>query len=217
MWSAKWWPFFLGLNVLAFKCWSRIHGITWQMIPRLLKHFILRSFKISFLLSTCIEQIIQGPLCTGCYITAPHFPIHYNDVKMIAMASQITHVSTVCSVIFLGEDQRKKAPRHWTFWGESTGHRWITLTIGPVTRKMFTFDGHDALNAAISRHNAENVFFKFDWRWFRMVLSTRKLHSKWPAKSRKISWLWVNITCWVEAKQNLISMVWCKTTVYSVR
>ena len=32
-----------------------------------------------------------------------------------------------------------KALRHWSFWGESTGHRWIHKT--PVTQKMFPFDG----------------------------------------------------------------------------
>ena len=34
-----------------------------------------------------------------------------------------------------------KAPRHWPFWGEFTGDRWTPHTKGPVTRKMFPFDG----------------------------------------------------------------------------
>ena len=33
-----------------------------------------------------------------------------------------------------------KAPRHWPWWGEFTGDRWIPRTKGPVTRKMFPFD-----------------------------------------------------------------------------
>ena len=33
-----------------------------------------------------------------------------------------------------------KAPRHWLLWGESIGDRWIPITNGSVTRKMFPFD-----------------------------------------------------------------------------
>ena len=33
-----------------------------------------------------------------------------------------------------------KAPRHWPLWGEFTGHRWIRLSKGQWTRKMFPFD-----------------------------------------------------------------------------
>ena len=48
--------------------------------------------------------------------------IHYSDVIMSAMASQITGVSMVCSTVCLGADQRKhQTPRHWPLWGEFTG------------------------------------------------------------------------------------------------
>ena len=52
---------------------------------------------------------------------------YYSDVIMIAMASRITGVSTVCS----GADQKNiKAPRHWPSWGDFNGDRWIILTKG---------------------------------------------------------------------------------------
>ena len=48
---------------------------------------------------------------------------------MEAMASQITSVSTVCSNVCSGADQRKRQiPLHWPLWGEFTSDRWIPLT-----------------------------------------------------------------------------------------
>ena len=54
--------------------------------------------------------------------------IYYSDVMMGAMAFQITGVSIVCSTVCSGADQKEtrrqdkiKTPRHWPFWGESTG------------------------------------------------------------------------------------------------
>ena len=56
---------------------------------------------------------------------------HYSDVIMSAMTSQITGVVIVCLTVCSGTDQRNiKAPRHWLFWGDTTGHRWIPFTKG---------------------------------------------------------------------------------------
>ena len=57
--------------------------------------------------------------------------IHYNEVIINAMASQIIGFSIVCSAVCSGADKKKiKAPRHWPLLGESTGDRWIPLTKG---------------------------------------------------------------------------------------
>ena len=69
------------------------------------------------------------------------FVIHYSDVIMSAMASQITSLTIVYSTVYSGADQRK----HQSFaslafvWGihrspVNSPHK------GPVTRKMFLFD-----------------------------------------------------------------------------
>ena len=66
---------------------------------------------------------------------------HYNDVRMSAVASQITSVSIVCSTAGSDADQRK----HQSFaslafvWGN---HRWPVNSLHkrPVTQKMFPFD-----------------------------------------------------------------------------
>ena len=66
--------------------------------------------------------------------------LHYNDVTMSAMASQITSVSIVSQLLVQAQIKEYiKAPHHWPWCGEFTGDRWIPRT-RPVTRKVFTFD-----------------------------------------------------------------------------
>ena len=65
--------------------------------------------------------------------------IHYSDIIMSTMASQITGVSILCITVYPGVraqiKENIKAPHHWPLWGEYTGdHK------GPVTQKMFPFD-----------------------------------------------------------------------------
>ena len=58
-------------------------------------------------------------------ISVAIFFTHYSDVKMGAMASQISGLSIVYSTGCSIADQRNiKTPRHWPLWGEFTGDRW---------------------------------------------------------------------------------------------
>ena len=50
--------------------------------------------------------------------------LHYNDIIMSAVASQITSISIVCSTV----KENIKAPRHWPLCGEFTDDRWIPRT-----------------------------------------------------------------------------------------
>ena len=66
---------------------------------------------------------------------------HYNDVKMNAMASQITSVSIVCLTVYSGADQRKhqsSASLAFVRWI----HRWPVNSPHkrPVRRKLFPVD-----------------------------------------------------------------------------
>ena len=66
---------------------------------------------------------------------------HYSDVMMRAMASQITGVSIVYSIVCLCADLRKyQSSASLAFLGGI--HRWPVNSPrkGPVTRKMFPFD-----------------------------------------------------------------------------
>ena len=57
--------------------------------------------------------------------------IHYNEVIMNAMASQIIGVSIFAQPCVQAQIKKNiKAPRHWPLLGESTGDRWIPLTNG---------------------------------------------------------------------------------------
>ena len=60
-----------------------------------------------------------------------HILTHYDDVIMSAMASQITSLTIVYSIVYSGADQRKhQSSASLAF----VPHKW------PVTRKMFPFD-----------------------------------------------------------------------------
>ena len=68
-----------------------------------------------------------------------HIIIHYSDVIMRAMASQITSLTIVYSTVYSGADQRKhQRPASLAFvmgihrWPVNSSHK------GPVTRKMFS-------------------------------------------------------------------------------
>ena len=62
--------------------------------------------------------------------------VHYIDVIMTTMASQINSLKVVCSIVYLDSDQRNiKAPRHWPLCGEFTGDRWIPRTNGQLRGK----------------------------------------------------------------------------------
>ena len=67
--------------------------------------------------------------------------VHYNEIIMSAMASQITSLTTVYSTIYSCADQRKHQRSssltfvrgiHW--WPVNSPHKW------PVTRKKFSYD-----------------------------------------------------------------------------
>ena len=67
---------------------------------------------------------------------------HYNDVIMSAMASQITSLTIVHSIVYSGTDQRKHQISASLSFVRGI-HRWPVNSPhkGPVTRKMLPFDG----------------------------------------------------------------------------
>ena len=63
--------------------------------------------------------------------------LHYTDVIMSTMASQIT-VSQLFAQPFVQAQIKEniKAQRYWPLWGELTGDRWIPRTKGQQCRKL---------------------------------------------------------------------------------
>ena len=95
----------------------------------------------------CYNGIRLKLMCTGNVTSQPsherpkHGALHYNDVIMDTMASEITSLTIVYSTVYSGADQRKhQSSMSLAFvWGIHRGpvnsaHKW------PVTRKMFPFD-----------------------------------------------------------------------------
>ena len=79
-----------------------------------------------------LHSIMTSPAIIG---------VHYGDVIMGTIASQITSLTIVYSTVYSDADQRKhQSPASLSFvWGIHRGpvnsqHKW------PVTRKMFPFD-----------------------------------------------------------------------------
>ena len=70
------------------------------------------------------------------------FAAHHSDAIMTTMASQITSLTVVCSIVYSGADQRKHQSSALLAFVRGI-HRWPVNSPhkGPVTRKMFPFDG----------------------------------------------------------------------------
>ena len=63
---------------------------------------------------------------------------HYNGVIMGAIASQITGLTIVYSIVIQTQIKESiRAPRHWPLCGEFTGDRWIPRTNGQLRGKCF--------------------------------------------------------------------------------
>ena len=75
------------------------------------------------------------------YISKPMLLYHYNDVIMSTMASQITSITTLYSIIYWSVHQRKhQSSASLTFMRGIHRGPVNSPHKGPVTRKMFPFD-----------------------------------------------------------------------------
>ena len=74
--------------------------------------------------------------------TAEYVATHYSDVIMTTMASQSTSFTVVYSIVYSDADQRKHESSASLCFVRGI-HRWSVNSQhkGPVTRKMFPFDG----------------------------------------------------------------------------
>ena len=74
-------------------------------------------------------------------LAVPKIIVHYNDVIMSTMATQITSLTIVYSSVYSDTDQRKHQSSASLAFVRGI-HRWPVNSPhkGPVTRKMFPFD-----------------------------------------------------------------------------
>ena len=144
--SAEWRPFYLGLSVLR----------------NTNQHF---------------GEIGALELETGIYhrYSLQICALHYDDVIMTTMASQITSLTIIYSTVYSGADQRKHQSSASLAFVRgihrgpvNSPHKW------PVTRKMFPFDDVIMVSLATrfanTRSGAENrlsVDCPYKWPWIR--------------------------------------------------
>ena len=92
----------------------------------------------------CLFPLLLGN-CGSKYPTksSPLQSIQYTEVLMSAMASQITSLTIVCSIVYSGTDQRKHQSSASLAIVRGI-HRWPVKPNsphkGPATQKMFPFD-----------------------------------------------------------------------------
>ena len=87
-----------------------------------------------------IRRSRDRPICVGIPILVK-WHLHYSDVIMSSMASQITSLRIVYSTVYSGADQRKyQSPASLAFARGIHRSPVNSPHIRPVTRKMFPFD-----------------------------------------------------------------------------
>ena len=179
--SGKWRPSCLGLNVLI-KCCSEdvnTHHYLWSLMCTVLCYTGRVHAKLHIYLiisATCFIHIYSHAVPFHYtwnvhrnelwnHDKPPMNVLHYSDVIMGTLASQITSLTIVYSADYSDSDQRKhQSSASLAFvWGIHRGpvnspHKW------PVTPKMFPFDDVIML---IKCHSArimhDNVFFEARW------------------------------------------------------
>ena len=108
------------------------------MYVLLLSHF----WHIHFLAYTGFYQPFVG-------LVRSHQSLHYNDVIMSLMASEITSLTSVCSTVYSGADQRKHQSSVSLASVQGIRRGPVNSSHkGPVARKMFPFD--DVFMAKVS-------------------------------------------------------------------
>ena len=78
------------------------------------------------------DALPYGNIFKFCSMTEYEiYNIHYSDVIMSTMTSQITSLTIVYSAVFQTQIKENiKAPCHWHLRGKFTGDRWIPCTKG---------------------------------------------------------------------------------------
>ena len=128
--------------------------------------------------------------------TYSYFPIQINDVMMSAMASRITSLTVVCSIVYSGTDQRKhQSSASLAFVWVNHRDRWIPRTKGQLRGKCFHLMTSSCVkfwrNAA-DRSKIEQRFrigslrMKDDVRWKEHLPTLAATLITWPGAIYKI-------------------------------
>ena len=101
---------------------------------------------------------------TILYISNAITPLHYSDVIIGEMASQIPSITIVYSTVFSGADQRKhQTPRHWRLWGDFTDDWWISRTNGQERGKYFHLWRHHGTTTNVPQQHWCGTLVELHW------------------------------------------------------
>ena len=158
-------------------CWTKSHFLNWYV-----RHNASWTYRNKLKYNVNQNDITWGP---G---TDPEVTMHYDDVTMSAIASQITSLTIVYSTVYPGADQSK----HQSFtslafvWGIHRGpvnspHKW------PVTRKMFPFDDVIMAKKVWNHSKCIRIFsipgqktgHRLNWCFFREIMLFSATGASW--------------------------------------
>ena len=106
--------------LLILKDWSSSLVLIW------VKYIIITGYW-----QPCSSECENKGLPWSIYLLPSNFLLHYDDVIMSAMTSQITSLTIVYSTVYSGPDEKNmKSPHHWPLCGEFAGDRWIPRAKG---------------------------------------------------------------------------------------
>ena len=129
------------LNGLFYAILFSSEAINYYLIHLIGFHFMkccLGIYDLGQYTVKCCENIVQYDMIFHTVLRQPrNYTNHYNDVIMGMVASQITSLTIVYSIVYSDTDQRKhqsSASLAFVRGPVNSPHKW------PVTRKMFPFD-----------------------------------------------------------------------------
>ena len=159
MTSVAWWALIRDKHQLINKCKQpcRCHKGGLTSIAHTLWFVDIVCIDLN-VLSKRQEMIVFGGQTRTCSQNTTHHTPHYNDVIMGAIASHITSLTIVSSIVHSGADQRQHQ--------SSASLAFVRgINRGPVTRKMFPFG-----DVIISQFEwIKNMSFKINKPWVNMI------------------------------------------------
>ena len=122
------------------------------------QYILMTLMPVMISLITRILRSVHSAVFTLVQKNVCEFVSHYSDVRMGAIASQITSLTIVYSIVYSDANQRKHQSSA-SLVPVNSPHKW------PVTRKMFPFDDVIMVRSRYAEHSKtgdkENAF----WGW----------------------------------------------------
>ena len=172
----------------------------------MMNDFVLVSFHKNNIFNV-MTHYVHVTIITSCVLILCHqrklytdfnFSIHYIDVIMTTIASQITSLTVVYSTVYSGVDQRKHQSSASLAFVRGI-HRGPVNSPhnGPVTRKMFPFDDVIMNLLSFNHSSARSMSILITWHgniWWRHDMET-SLPRRFPSQMSNNAEVWCFLWC----------------------